>query len=111
MCSCLKEHGGRLSEIIHCDMLFRDEVCFQLLPKFVCSLCVGFVLDRNTIFFFFYLKRRSSIKMCEAVGATCDCRDANEITHAQSIRSAASSDDPLCTLHSLCYTALSRAGL
>lgn len=86
-------------------MLFRDDACFQLL--FLCSLRVGFVLHRNTIFF----KRRSSIKMCEAVGATCDCRDANEITHTQSIKSAASSDDPLCTLHSLYYTALSRAGL
>lgn len=49
--------------------------------------------------------------MCEAVGATCDCRDANEITHTQSIKSAASADDPWCTLHSLCCTALSRAGL
>lgn len=91
-------------------MLFRDDACFQLLQKFLCSLCVGFVLHRNAIFFFFF-KRRSSIKMCEAVGATCDCRDANEITHTQSIKSAASADDPWCTLHSLCCTALSRAGL
>lgn len=74
-------------------MLFRDDACFQLLQKFLCSLCVGFVLHRNAIFFFF-LKRRSSIKMCEAVGATCDCRDANEITHTQSIKSAASAGVP-----------------
>lgn len=64
-------------------MLFRDDTCFQLLQKFLCSLCVGFVLHRNAIFFFF--KRRSSIKMCEAVGATCDCRDANEITHTHNL--------------------------
>lgn len=23
--------------------------------------------------------------MCEAVGATCDCRDANEITHTHNL--------------------------